>query len=128
MAMAIQMLLSNRLTAARKGHATVLYDMRNALFCSRHGQIDELLKDIARPEDYPLLTQRYRQAVLRFQDGYEHFDLALGSGMPPGDSIAGKVFTVVFHPMVDRWLERTEDLAVELTLDIGGLKLKGEVG
>eukprot|EP00972_Heterocapsa_arctica_P031349 4617466-Heterocapsa_arctica.AAC.1 len=64
MAMAILMVLSCRLTAAHKGYATVLYDMRNAFFCSRHDHIDELLKDIARQEDYPLLPQRYRQAVL----------------------------------------------------------------
>ena len=107
-AMAQQWCLGWRLHKAKRGHATVFYDVRNAFPSPKHSKLTRLKEERLREQDAPLAQQRHQYATMQIQAPDKELLVQIGSGSLQGDGSAPEEFTELYNEVVDGWmLDRT---------------------
>lgn len=104
---------AHRLRAARRPHASIYFDMRNAFWSFKHERICEQIVARCRRQDVTLLQDRvrtFRLWVTGDEDAAEPGALLLlRSGVPPADSWASELFASIYNEAVDKFMEDTAE-------------------
>lgn len=122
MASMVQWCLGARLSALRRGHVTVFYDLKNAFWCHEiagEAGLQALVEDLAKdPASAALLGDHLGSMALcvgRGDDGDVH--VRPRSGGAPGGVFVAQLFSNSYNPCVDACLEATEELSIPARMD-----------
>lgn len=116
MAVASQLILGVRLAKQGNTAGTVMYDMQNAFWCTKQASMRDAVRRVARPIDVPFFDQRIASYRMQTRSAGDEAWVRVGAGAPPGDSFAAQIFSEVYNPCLDAFIEQTQEDAVPINL------------
>lgn len=98
-----------RARASGRSPVSVFYDMRNVVWSFGHGMLLDRVRRAAEAQGAEYLVERIRSFCVVVSDGVSK-DVALEVeiGVPPRDSWAGELFSLLYSEALDKYIMSTE--------------------